>query len=282
MAAFGAAGFPCTDSQIYSLMAIWAMALPDEWPVVEGRYVVGKKDAPVAVCTLGTLDIGIPMGSVAIRGKCVIENIGIEKVVKNVVSNPNIRFLILCGAESKGHFTGQALVSLKENGVDAGKRIIGAKGAMPFLKGLSIEEIEAFRRQVEVVDMVGEMNPDAIAKAAGECAARNPGPFGGAALPAPGKEKIERIDASPSDAWDQDPKGFFIINVNREKGDISAEHYTNNRVMRKVIVGKTAEGIYKKMAALGMVSLQPHAFYLGKELARAEAALRAGQEYIQE
>lgn len=260
------------------------MVMVDSWPLAEGRYKVGNKEAPVAVCTLGTLDIDMPMDNISIKGKCVIENIGIEKVVRNIVSNPNIRFLILCGNESKGHFTGQALKSLKENGVNDKKRIIGAKGAMPFLRGLSKKEVETFRQQVEVVDLIGEFNPDVIAKAIQGCVSGNPGPFKDRTenTTQEPEQQTERITAEPSDRWEQDPKGFFIININREKGEISAEHYTPNKKLQKVIVGKQAADIYKKIDEMGIVSLQSHAFYLGKELAKAELALRGGKEYIQD
>jgi len=248
-----------------------------EWPAVEGRYTLGNQDSPVAVCTLGTPVLDVPMDSIAIKGPCVIENIGIEKVVRNTISNPKLRFLVLCGSESKGHFTGQALKALKGNGMDENKRIIGAKGAMPFLRSLSSEEVEAFRRQVEIVDLTGERDPDAIAKAARGCAARNAGPVSPAqSVEAP----VENIAAGPSFEWEEDPKGFFIIHANG--GRIAAEHYTPDRRLQRVITGHGAGDIYKKIHALGLVSLHSHASYLGKELAKAEAALREGKEYIQE
>ncbi|TSC53150.1 MAG: tetrahydromethanopterin S-methyltransferase subunit A, partial [Microgenomates group bacterium LiPW_16] len=102
------------------------------WPVEEGRYKIGNPQSPVAVCTEATVEgINVALGKVAIIGKCVTENIGIEKVVKNIVSNPNIRFLILCGKKSAGHDVGQTLISLKENGVDRQMRVIGSTGSIP-------------------------------------------------------------------------------------------------------------------------------------------------------
>jgi tetrahydromethanopterin S-methyltransferase subunit A len=258
--------------------------MADKWPAVEGRYAIGNKESPVAVCTLGTPVLDMPMDRIAIKGPCVIENIGIEKVVRNIISNPKLRFLVLCGKESKGHFTGQALKSLKENGIDGSKRIIGARGAMPFLRGLSREDVDVFRERIEIVDLTGELNPDAIIKVVDECAAKEPGPFteGAKAEKKEPAQKVLRIAAEPSGRWRADPKGFFIINVNHKKGEISAEHYSTGRVLHAVIVGKSAEHIYKEIDAMGLVSLQSHAFYLGKELDKAEHALRTGKEYMQE
>lgn len=88
------------------------------WPPVEGRYKVGNRDSPVAVCTNASIDeIKINPQKVAIWGKCVTENIGIEKIIQNIVSNPNIRYLVLCGRESKGHFVAQAIEALKKMGL---------------------------------------------------------------------------------------------------------------------------------------------------------------------
>ena len=59
------------------------------------------------------------------------ENLGIERVIRNVLANPNIRILLLCGEDTRqliGHLPGQSLESLFANGLDEKKRIIGAKG----------------------------------------------------------------------------------------------------------------------------------------------------------
>ena len=104
------------------------------WPSIEGRYKKGNPQSPVVVCTNATVEgIELDMEKVALIGKCVTENIGIEKIIQNIVANPCIRFLILCGKVSKGHFVSQAFLSLKKNGIDKEKRIIGARGNTPFL-----------------------------------------------------------------------------------------------------------------------------------------------------
>jgi len=69
------------------------------WPIVQGNYKVGNPNGQVAVCTL-TTDSFIKQiaqwNNVAIVGKVYTPNLGIEKIILNVVSNPNIRFLVLC------------------------------------------------------------------------------------------------------------------------------------------------------------------------------------------
>lgn len=69
----------------------------------------------------------------ALSGTLQTENIGLEKMICNVVANPNIRYLILGGPESEGHLTGDAVKALIANGVDEKKRIIGTESPHPFL-----------------------------------------------------------------------------------------------------------------------------------------------------
>lgn len=46
---------------------------------------------------------GIESGA-ALSGTLQTENVGLEKVICNVIANPNIRYIVVCGPESPGHF----------------------------------------------------------------------------------------------------------------------------------------------------------------------------------
>lgn len=118
----------------------------------DGRYEVGDDMSSVAVCTLATVEMKLPMDKIAIKGKCVTENVGIEKIIKNILANPNIKYLLCCGKESRGHFITNAFICLKENGVDENGNIIKALGAMPSVKNLTEEEIKQFRDKIEIID----------------------------------------------------------------------------------------------------------------------------------
>ena len=124
----------------------------DPWPPVRGDYQVGDPDAGVAVVTLASQLF--PRGA-AICGQCKTENLGVEKIVANVISNCNIRFLILCGVESKGHLPGNTILALHKNGIDEQGRIIGSCGAIPFIQNLPLEAIVRFQKQVELIDLIG-------------------------------------------------------------------------------------------------------------------------------
>ena len=131
-----------------------------QWPVVKGDYVVGDETSNVAVVTLASsLE---PSPRAAIWGTCMTENLGVEKVIINVVSNPHIRYVVVCGMESKGHLPGDAIVSIHKNGVDERRRIVDSKGAIPYIENVPLEAIERFRKQVEIINMIGEIDTDKI------------------------------------------------------------------------------------------------------------------------
>jgi len=121
------------------------------WPPIKGEYVVGEPTSGVAVCTLASRLP--PSTRAALWGGCMTENLGVEKVVLNIISNSHIRYLIVCGAESKGHLPGDALISLHTRGVDEAGRIRGAMGAIPYVEHLQKQAVERFQRQVDIVDM---------------------------------------------------------------------------------------------------------------------------------
>jgi len=120
------------------------------------------------------------------------ENIGIEKIVANTVSNPNIRYLILCGRESEGHLPGEALVALIENGVDYRRNIIGSKAPTPYLYNIPIEAIERFRKQITLVNLMSGndstigMNLEIVRDAVRACCQGKPTKFMNYSLYDPG------------------------------------------------------------------------------------------------
>ncbi|MBN1133753.1 MAG: tetrahydromethanopterin S-methyltransferase subunit A [Methanosarcinaceae archaeon] len=124
-----------------------------EWPVVKGDYVIGTPDSRVAVVTLAsTIE---PYLEASIWGSCKTENLGVEKIVANMISNSNIRYLLICGGESRGHLAGQTLFALHQNGIDENGRIIGSNGAIPFIENIPEDAIDHFQRQVELIEYIG-------------------------------------------------------------------------------------------------------------------------------
>ncbi len=149
----------------------------EPWPLMTGEYHAGNPESSVAVCTSGSHLKAEPIiaAGAALTGPCKTENIGIEKMVANLVSNPNIRYLIITGMEVKGHITGQAADSFLKNGIDKEGRIINAKGAIPFIQNLTPESIERVRAQVEPVLMIDTEDMGAITAKIKELIAKDPG-----------------------------------------------------------------------------------------------------------
>ena len=142
-----------------------------------GEFTVGSADSQIAIDTLSS-KMDFPPEKVAIWGQHKTENLGIEKIIANVVSNPNIRYLILCGQEVRGHRSGQSLMAIHSDGIDENGRIIGARGAVPYIENLPPEAIARFREQVELVDMIGNVDIHEIMLKADELAGARKKPFG--------------------------------------------------------------------------------------------------------
>jgi len=126
-----------------------------DWPVAPGDYEIGTPKSPVAIVFFGSKNVIIPPKFYAIKGTCCTENFGIEKVIVNIISNPNIRYLLLCGGEILGHFTRDSLKALHKNGVDEKGKIIGAKGKIPYIVNIPTYAIDRFRDQIELIDLTG-------------------------------------------------------------------------------------------------------------------------------
>jgi len=125
-----------------------------DWPPVGGEYHIGNIDHPVAIVIIGRGVVEVPEERHSIIGRLRTENLGIERIVANLISNPRIRFLIVCGREEFGHFPGDALLSVWRNGVDDAMRILGTRAAIPYLCNITKEAVNRFRDQVEAIDLL--------------------------------------------------------------------------------------------------------------------------------
>lgn len=139
------------------------MAETDTWPMASGDYVLGSEASSVAVLIVGRGAVEIPPELYCIKGILKTENIGLERVIANIISNPRIRVLVICGKEEFGHFPGEAIHALMEHGVDEHRRIRNTRSAIPFLCDLPMEAVDRFREQVELVDMMDDTPAQEIA-----------------------------------------------------------------------------------------------------------------------
>jgi len=127
--------------------------IAEEWPPVRGDYTVIDPHSRICVATLASDMEAFP--GACMVGSCKTENLGIEKIIINTISNSNIRYILVCGNESRGHLSGNTLLAIHNNGIDEQGRIIGSDGAIPFIENIPAKAIERFRQQVELIDQRG-------------------------------------------------------------------------------------------------------------------------------
>ena len=148
----------------------------EEYYPWRGEFTICSQNGCVAVVLLN-IDY-IPSDKVAIYGSLKTENIGIEKIVANIISNPHIRYLVICGDDIRGHRSGSSLIALNKNGIDKQHKIIDAPGAIPYIENINKEAIERFQSQIEIVDLLGVKDKKNIDKVINDCIAKKPLAFG--------------------------------------------------------------------------------------------------------
>jgi tetrahydromethanopterin S-methyltransferase subunit A len=262
------------------------------WPITSGAYKVGDHKAPIAICTLTSNDLMERLAKlprVAISGRVYTVNLGIEKIILNITANPSIRFLLLCGKESAVFHPGQALLALANDGVTSERRIIGARGHLPVLSNVSMDRIALFRRQVQLIDRIGETDVEALATAVRDLGARDPGQFkervGDVELELVTNESSRFVNLHPGGRRQPlayDPKGFFVITLDRPAGEIVLRHYLPDNAPAHEMRGRSAETMLLGLLRKDLISQLSHAGYLGAELAKAEAALSLELYYDQD
>ena len=188
------------------------------WPAWPGDYQVYNPANPIAIALLEGIDIDLqelidfsPL--ISIVGLITTENLGVEHLVKNVISNPYIRHLVLWGTDIKGHLPGNALFNLSIRGFDKNKRIINAKGARPVLKNLFQSEVTHFRKQVKIIDLIGRTKPSELIKQMDVLNGRE-------ILPYEAGLKVDSVEiqrAEPAQQLRLDPAGYFVIMVMKGK-----------------------------------------------------------------
>ncbi len=145
------------DSAIDFLGRLCKVAIP----IHEEKYH-GNNNSNIAICTLSSIQLLKRLADsdivkdVAVIGRLLSENKGIDALIKNTLSL-KIQTILICGKEVKGHRTGHSLLMLHKNGVDNQGNIIESTSPRPYLS-ISKNEIEQFRKRVVLVNRIGEEN----------------------------------------------------------------------------------------------------------------------------
>ncbi|MBI4018629.1 MAG: DUF4346 domain-containing protein [Candidatus Aenigmarchaeota archaeon] len=202
-----------------------------EWPIFyKSELKLGKGSA--AICTLWTKK-EIIWKALDEGGYSVCANLytiqGINPLIKNVLARPEIRTIILCGADLMK--SGDAILNLMKNGIDAERKIIGSAGIID--SNIPLDALEKFRQNVHIIDMRGKESEIAseIAKYTNQESFMEPlfiTELDKVSFPLYTKEPVFKIfGRSPDEAW------LKALDVVTKFGDEKPTEY--NAKMKEVI-----------------------------------------------
>jgi tetrahydromethanopterin S-methyltransferase subunit A len=128
---------------------------------IEEEVFFGESASNIAICTLSSIDLlkdithSDIIKEIAIAGRLLSENKGIDSLIKSVISNEKIDTIILCGKDTIGHKSGDSLLCLYKNGLDQNHKIIGSSSPHPMLT-ITKKEVFKFQEQVKIINKIGE------------------------------------------------------------------------------------------------------------------------------
>lgn len=131
-------------------------------PINEEVYF-GNPESSIAICTLSSLELlkeisnSELMSKITLVGRLFSENKGIDSLVRYVISNKNLKAILLCGKDTLGHKPGHSIINLYNNGIDNEGRIIGSSSPEPKLT-LTNSDVFQFQNQVKLIEKIGETN----------------------------------------------------------------------------------------------------------------------------
>ncbi|MFN8615262.1 MAG: hypothetical protein U0003_05060 [Vampirovibrionales bacterium] len=250
---------------------------------------------PVAICTLAddalqaTLQSELsqhPQWQGLLIAPLRTENLGIEQVITFALSQPRLRYLIVCGTDPRqaiGWLPGASLFALQNHGLlnDELHTIAQAPGKRPVLVNLSRPAIEAFRQQVILINAIGENNPQALwplVKSCFETPQQTLPPYTGII-----QRPVPIITGQHNPAITEDPLGYVVITTESDsKTPLVAEYFSTDGRRQGIVKGESPKAVYTRLIQEKWVSRLDHAAYIGQELARAEAAMALGGFYMQD
>ena len=129
-----------------------------DWPILYKNVLAIKNpESPVGVAVMWT-QRQVVADIIKDQPYCAIGNLyssaGISAMIRNIYANPNIRTIVLWGADLSR--SGQALISLMQNGVDDDHYIIGDEKKGQIEKEIGRDAIDLFRKSVTVVNLRGK------------------------------------------------------------------------------------------------------------------------------
>lgn len=134
---------------------------------IKQEYYKGD-GSKIAICTLSSIKLLTEisndnrlMNNVAIVGRLLSENKGIDKIINYCIADKEIVHLVVCGKDGHGHRAGDSIIALSENGITREGKIIKSKSPYPHLDS-SYEDVETFRGRVTIHNLIEEMDLNRI------------------------------------------------------------------------------------------------------------------------
>ncbi|NMB57444.1 DUF4346 domain-containing protein [Candidatus Beckwithbacteria bacterium] len=127
------------------------------WPLFYKDILLqGDLNSHVGICTLWTErkvvgDLVKDKSLYAVIGN-LYSGQGVNAILRNIMANPQIRTIVLWGAELS--LSGHSLKKFIENGVDKDNKIIEGRGEIE--REITAEYIKQFRENIEVIDLRGK------------------------------------------------------------------------------------------------------------------------------
>lgn len=133
------------------------------WPLYyKNQVTVGNNKNPLAICSLWTpremLKDLIKELPVAIIGNLYSAD-GISYLIRNILANPNIRALAVCGRDLNN--SGEMLLKFFANGIDDDHYIIGSP-SVRIHPEIDRDDLDKLRRSLNVYDYRGIIRPEQL------------------------------------------------------------------------------------------------------------------------
>lgn len=180
------------------------------WPkYYHDKLYLGDRKSSAALVTLWTVKEQIcrklPPRLFSVAGQLYSKR-GISFVLRNILANPAIRTVVVCGRDETG--SGQALLCFAEKGVDRNYRVRGSADTV-IDNQIPLACLELVRKKVEFIDLIGRDDPSQILSALKKIK-RQP-PFAKPRVfPLP---KVESAGPSPAEPGAQLVRGRLVSTV---------------------------------------------------------------------
>lgn len=136
-----------------------------KWPIYYKDFLtLSNRKSNIGICTLWT-----PKDSVVAKlekqsfniGGQLYSKRGINFMIRNILANPIIDTIILCGADKSK--SGDTLIKFMKDGVDKNSKVVGDKKC-GLQKEVSREALSEFRDNVKIIDLRGRIDLKRINK----------------------------------------------------------------------------------------------------------------------